>query len=205
MSVVAEVVPRYIVVRPAGARLELGRSRAGITATKGCELNAKYAIGLFLALCAVWFLWSGHTEPFMLGLGAVSCLLVVGLCWRMEIVDEEAVPLGLGIRPMAGYLPWLVKEIVVANWDVTRRILAKDMPIWPQMIEVRPKQRTEMGRVIYANSITLTPGTVSVDMQEDRIRVHALSAAEAEEDMSGEMDRRVCALEPRDSARARGA
>lgn len=155
----------------------------------------KYLVSLAVSLGAVWFCWSGHTEPFLLALGALSCVFVVWICSRMQLLDGESVPIDLNWVSMASYLPWLAKEIFVANVDVARRILAKDMPIRPRMVAVRPTQKTELGKVILANSITLTPGTVSVDMQPDRIRVHALSAAEAEFDESGEMDRRVSHLE----------
>ena len=162
---------------------------------QGKRLAVKHTLGLLVLLSVVWLLWSGHTEPFLLCLGALSVFLVLVICRRMRIMDDETVPLGLRFWPCAAYVPWLTKEIARANLDVARRILAKEMPIHPRMIRVRPSQRTDLGRVIYANSITLTPGTVSVDMQVDGIRVHALSAAEAEEDLSGEMDRRVTALE----------
>ena len=122
-------------------------------------------------------------------------MLVVWLSRRMNIVDEEGVPLQLGLRPFIYYAPWLLKEIVVANIDVTRRILHPRLPIRPTIVRVRASQKGDLGRVIYANSITLTPGTVSVDMEGDRITVHALSHEGAEEDMAGEMDRRVSKLE----------
>lgn len=122
-------------------------------------------------------------------------MLVVWLSRRMNIVDEEGVPLQLGLRPFIYYAPWLLKEIVVANIDVTRRILHPKLPIRPTIVQVRASQKGDLGRVIYANSITLTPGTVSVDMEGDRITVHALSFEGAEEDMAGEMDRRVSKLE----------
>ncbi len=155
----------------------------------------KYTLALFVALAVVWMLWSGHTEPFMLGLGVISCLAVVLLCARMGILDAETVPLGLGWRPFTQYLPWLIKEVAKANVDVSLRILHRKMPIQPTMTDVYPTQRTELGRVILANSITLTPGTVSVDMQDRCIRVHALTAAGAQEDAAGDMDRRVTRLE----------
>ena len=116
----------------------------------------------------------------------------------MGILDSETVPVWLGVRPFTHYAPWLIKEIVKANLDVTGRILHRRMPIQPTMTEVYPTQRTELGRVILANSITLTPGTVSVDMQDRCIRVHSLTAAGAEEDASGDMDRRVSRLEGRE-------
>jgi multicomponent Na+:H+ antiporter subunit E len=114
---------------------------------------------------------------------------------RMRIVDEEGAPAQLGFRPFTRYAPYLIREIVKSNLDVTKIILARKMPLSRTMIEVHPHQKSELGRVILANSITLTPGTVSVNMGDDAILVHALSFDGAEEDLSGDMDRRVCELE----------
>jgi multicomponent Na+:H+ antiporter subunit E len=112
----------------------------------------------------------------------------------MKIVDEEAVPIQLGIRPFF-YAFWLIKEIFKSNIEVTKIVLAPKLELQRNMIEVGANPKTELGRVILANSITLTPGTVSVGMEEDRILVHALSFEGAEEDLSGDMDRRICRLE----------
>ena len=150
---------------------------------------------LTVVLLGVWLLLSGHYNPLMIGFGIISCLLVVLLSYRMRIVDEEGAPVDLGLRPFIFYAPWLLKEIVVANFDVAGRILSPRLPIQPTLISVRASQKGELARVIYANSITLTPGTVSVGMERDTITVHALSHEEALEDGSGEMDRRVSALE----------
>ena len=113
----------------------------------------------------------------------------------MKIVDEEGAPVQLGIRPQITYAPWLVKEIVKSNIEVTKILLAPRLKLQRNLIEVGAHQKTALGRVILANSITLTPGTVSVSMENDRILVHALSFEGAEEDLTGEMDRRVCRLE----------
>lgn len=155
----------------------------------------RYVVGMSFALSAVWLAWSGHLEPFILGLGAISIATVVLICFRLEILDFETVPMWLGIRPWISYAPWLIREIVDANVEVSRRIIAPNLPITPAMIEVKVSQRTDLGRVIHANSITLTPGTVSVDLQGGVIRVHSISQADAEEDVGGEMDRRISDLE----------
>ena len=160
----------------------------------------KNFVAFTVVLVVVWLVWSGYSHwnnAFLLGLGVISCLFVVLLCRRMKILDDETVPLWLGVRPFTRYLPWLVKEVVESNVVVTRLILDPELPIHPMMVEVHAGQRTELGRVILANSITLTPGTVSVDVRDDVIRVHALSLADAEQDISGEMDRRVTELEGR--------
>lgn len=158
------------------------------------EINVKRSIFLATVLSATWLLWSGHfqNEPFVLFLGLVSVLSVVLLAQRMEIADDEGTPL-FGLRAIS-YSLWLGKEIVVANLEVARTILDPKLRIHPRMVRVKANQKTELGRVILANSITLTPGTVSVDMQGDRIWVHALSFEDAEEDLSGDMDRRICKL-----------
>ena len=131
----------------------------------------------------------------MVGLGVISCLFSVYLSHRMGIVDEESVPKHLGLRPFTRYAPWLVKEIVKANVDVARRIVDPALPIQPTMVMVQASQQTEIGRVILANSITLTPGTVSVDLEDESLSVHALTAEYAAEDAAGDMDRRVFELE----------
>lgn len=157
----------------------------------------KYTLTLGIAMLAVWYLWSGHNEPHLLVIGVLSVLLCLWISRRMGIVDEEGAPAELGIRPLT-YLPWLTKEIVVSNIEVTKTILSPQMDLKRNMIEVGAYQQSELGRVILANSITLTPGTVSVKMEDDRILVHALSFEGAEEDLSGEMGRRICRLEGSD-------
>jgi multicomponent Na+:H+ antiporter subunit E len=93
------------------------------------------------------------------------------------------------------YIPWLILEVVKSNIDVARRILDPRLPISPRVIEVQASQRRDIGRVIYANSITLTPGTVSIDTDGDRITVHALTEEAAAGLLTGEMDRRVTRFE----------
>ena len=95
------------------------------------------------------------------------------------------------------YLAWLGKEITKSNWDVAKLVIAPSLPITPTMIWVPASQRSDVGKVIYANSITLTPGTVSVELEHGQVLVHAIAREAAEAVQSGEMDRRVCAIEER--------
>ncbi len=156
----------------------------------------KYSLALGATLFAFWLLWSGHYDkPFIIVLGAISCLFCLWLSMRMGIVDEEGAPVQMGIRPFTKYGPYLVKEIIISNIAVTKIICSPAMPLQRNMIVVSANQKSELGRVILANSITLTPGTISVRLEHDKICVHALSFAGAEEDLSGEMGRRVCELE----------
>ena len=156
----------------------------------------KYSVILAMALIVVWLVWSGHFDkPFIIFLGALSCAFSIFLSRRMRIVDEEGAPVQLGIRPFLYYAPWLAKEIAKSNWEVTKIVLSPAMPMQRNMVTVTAHAESQLGRVILANSITLTPGTVSVSMEDDQILVHALSFEGAAEDISGEMDRRVQALE----------
>jgi len=155
----------------------------------------KHSLALLLILFGIWLLWSGQNDVLLISFGIGSCLIVTLLSRRMQIVDEEGAPLQLGLRPFTSYMPWLIKEIVIANVDVARLILHPRLPISPRMIRVRASQKGDLGRVIYANSITLTPGTVSVDIAGDEIAVHALTRKAAELEASSDMDRRVSSME----------
>ncbi len=147
-----------------------------------------------ILLFATWLLWSGHYTALLLGLGAASCALVAYLCRRMGIIDAEGHPVHL-LGGLLGYLPWLAWALIQANIDVARQILSPRLCISPRLFRVKASQKTHLGQVIYANSITLTPGTVAVNVEEGAIAVHALTRRAAEELMTGEMDRRVTRLE----------
>lgn len=152
------------------------------------------ALALTGLLAAIWLLASGHYSPLILSFGAASCLLIVALSVRMGIVDEEALPVRMIPRALV-YSPWLAKEVLLANLDVARRILSPRALISPRIVRVTPSQKTDLGRVLYANSITLTPGTVSIIVDASAITVHAITREAAEALGTGEMDRRVTRLE----------
>ena len=153
-----------------------------------------HATSLSAVLFGVWLLLSGHYTPLLLGLGGVSTVLVVAISLRMDVVDHEGHPLHLGLR-ILWYWPWLMVQVLRANVDVARRVLSPSLPISPRMFKVRATQRTDLGRVIYANSITLTPGTVSVELEDSVILVHALTAEAAEDLREGTMNRLVVGVE----------
>lgn len=159
-------------------------------------MQRKLVAGLGLSLLALWLLMSGHFSPLMLGLGLISSGFTVWLAWRMGIIDMEGVPLHLGGR-IIPYLGWLLKEVFIANLKVARIILSPKLPISPVMFLAPAGQKSDLGRAIFANSITLTPGTISVEIENGgrHILVHALSAGMSWGEASCEMDARVRALE----------
>lgn len=154
-----------------------------------------HAAGTVAILYVFWILLSGYFTPFLLIAGAASALAVVLFSRRMGIVDREGHPLHLSWPALISYWPWLLKEIVKSAWDVTRRILDPRLPISPAMVRFAPSQKTEVGLVIHANSITLTPGTISVEVSPGEFLVHALTAEGGASLAGSEMDRRVSALE----------
>jgi len=139
----------------------------------------KAGIVLLVVLVAYWLTLSGYFDhPILFVTGSLSILSVIWLCARMGILDEETVPYLHG--KTLGYIPWLFKEIVKANMAVVKAVLSPDMEISPTWVKVKTSHETDLGRTIFANSITLTPGTISVQLDEDEILVHALL-----EDMTG--------------------
>jgi multicomponent Na+:H+ antiporter subunit E len=145
-------------------------------------------------LFGFWLTLSGYLEPFLVSAGAASAAGVVWLAHRMSLIDRESHPIHLRSRVLT-YLPWLFKEIAKSAWDVTKIIVNPRLPITPAMVRVKASQRTPVGVVTYANSITLTPGTISVEVTDGSILVHALTKAGADSLATGYMDRRVLRYE----------
>lgn len=145
---------------------------------------------LFVTLFAFWVLMSGMLEPFLLGAGAACSLAVALLATRMEIADREGHPAHLTLAVFA-YWPWLLKEIWKSGLAVSRIILDPRLPVSPTLARFRPSQESAVGLVTHANSITLTPGTVTVEATHDGFVVHGLTREGAEATRDSEMDRRV--------------
>jgi len=145
---------------------------------------------MILLLAAMWLVFSGHYKPLFLGFGVFSVALVVWLSGRMAVIHPESHPFRYLGRLIA-YWGWLIPQIVRANLDVARRVLGPESAISPRVVEAPASQRNDMDRVVHANSITLTPGTVSMEVHPDRIEVHALTRESAAAVMDGVIDRRV--------------
>lgn len=154
----------------------------------------RHKVSLFLLLAAFWLLNSGHNTFQILSLGLLSIIFVVFIAHRMDVVDDESQPLHLTVR-MPAYHLWLAKEVILANIDVVKRIWRGNSSISPVLVTLKASQKTEIGKVIYASSITLTPGTVTVNLEGGRITVHALTREAVTELRSGYMDRLVSRLE----------
>lgn len=154
----------------------------------------KHTISLFLTLAAFWLLNSGHYNVLVLSLGFASIALILIISHKMDVVDNESQPIYLS-RKILGYYLWLIKEVIKANITVVKHIWLGEKSISPTLKTIKISQKTDMGKVIYANSITLTPGTVAIDLVDNKITVHALLSKDIESLEIGEMDRRVTLLE----------
>lgn len=141
-----------------------------------------------------WLVLSGQYTATLMIIGAVCSVLVVGLATRMAVVDREGHPIYLFGRAL-WYWPWLLWQIIKSGIDVSRIIISPSLPISPTLINVRAGQKSAVGIVTYANSITLTPGTVSVELEDDEITVHAITKAGADDLAQGGMDRTVSKFE----------
>ena len=147
-------------------------------------------VSLGTLLFAFWLALSGHYTPLLVGIGVVCSIVCVLAAKRMGAVDVEAHPTHLFV-PALSYFPWLVWEIVKSAWAVTKIIVHPKLPISPTMTVVNASQRTSVGIVTYANSITLTPGTITTHVKGNQLTVHTLVRDGAIDLEGGGMDARV--------------
>ncbi|MBX2839827.1 MAG: Na+/H+ antiporter subunit E [Gammaproteobacteria bacterium] len=149
-------------------------------------------------LVVLWLFLSGLYKLQLLLLGAISVALVVWLANRMKVMQHRGQPIYFRFLHILGYWGWLIKQIFLSNVEVTRLVLSRDLPIKPTLRRVSATPNTEMGRVVYANSITLTPGTTAINFTpDDDILVHALHEDSLHELESGEMADHIKAVEPK--------
>ena len=161
-------------------------------------MNKPYARILILAvlLIAAWVLWSGYLKPLLLGLGALSCLLTVWIVRRMGYFDDENFAFHYDWR-LLGFWAWLGREVVVSSIEVARVVLRRRLVVEPKVVNIDGSGLGPVDLALLGNSITLTPGTLTLDVHEDRLLVHALTAEGAAALERGEMQRRVAALRKR--------
>ncbi len=148
-------------------------------------------ISLFVALLAFYLLLSWHVDVrstgdlYLMASGVLACAFTAWLASRSGLVDTEGHPIRLAPR-LALYLPWLLWQIVLSNWDVIKRVWNPKLPISPRVIAVPCRLKSDLATSIYANSITLTPGTVTIeaDPKKGELLIHCLTEA-AGQDLAG--------------------
>ncbi len=145
-------------------------------------------------LSSLWLLLSGYSAPLLLTLGMLSSLFVAWLAYRLGLFDVRFSALRFNLN-LPRFLPWFLLEVIKSNLDVSWRILHPKLPIDPNTSTVPVAKHGDVAKVVYANCITLTPGTYSLSIDTETITVHALTRALTDGLQQGEMSRRIAALE----------
>jgi multicomponent Na+:H+ antiporter subunit E len=153
----------------------------------------RYMISLGLLLAVLWLSISGVYKPQIIALGVASIVLVVWLARRMDVVGVEHNPVLYSWR-LPLYWAWLIGEIVKANLTVIGLVI-RPARIKPSIVTVPVPHRTAVAKVTYANSCTLTPGTVTLVLERDELTAHVLDAGSADELKAGHMAARISWLE----------
>jgi len=144
-----------------------------------------------MTLALFWLLLSGHYTALIIAFGVASCVLVIVIATRMDAVDASPVRIVLKPVNFVKYWAWLAKEIFFSNIKVAKIVLGRELKISPSVFWIKADNLSELVRVTYANSITLTPGTVSIDVGDDWIEVHALTDETRDDLLAGKMTERV--------------
>jgi multicomponent Na+:H+ antiporter subunit E len=149
-----------------------------------------YRLSWILALAVFWLLLSGYFKGLLLSFGVISVALVVVALTRMDKVDARPQSLRLNHRLLL-YFAWLILEVIRSSLEVAKLVWLSPKNIQPALGVIKTQAKPNTGSVLYANSITLTPGTLSVDLSENEVTVHALQASSLEELREGNMERHV--------------
>ncbi len=155
--------------------------------------NRSTPLVLTLLLAAAWLLWSGMFKPLLVGLGVFSCVLTVFIIRRMGYFDRQVYAFRYDLR-LVGFWLWLLGEIARSSLEVARVVLSRKLRLSTEVIELDVSSLDRVDQVLLGNSITLTPGTLTLEAHNDKLVVHALTAEGARSLREGEMKRRVAAL-----------
>ncbi len=147
-------------------------------------------LAVFLILFAFWLVFSGHYDTLHLSLGLVCTSLVAVFSYDLLLPDVTFPTKLLSTWRFLQYIPWLFYRIVLANLHVVYLIF-RPSEIRPKLIRFKTSLTGDLSRVTLGNSITLTPGTLTLDIDADEFYVHVLSDKAAEDVVTGEMERRV--------------
>lgn len=151
------------------------------------------AVVLAVLLMVAWLLWSGLFKPLLLALGVFSSVLVAYLAHRLRLYDTQGLDMRYLLR-LVPYWGWLFKEILRSSLEVTRVVLSPKSSISPTVAEFDSRCTRPLDQAVVGNSITLTPGTLTLQVTDGHFVVHALTRDGARDIMGGEIDRRVHAL-----------
>lgn len=169
--------------------------------TKGMGSELGQFVLLTILLFGFWLIMSGIWQIKFLLVGFAASLIIAWITRPLLRVPSETVPnksymvFNLPYLKLLAYVPWLLWEIIKANIDVVKLVLDPKMPIQPMIVTFKKPMSNPVAHVFLANSITLTPGTVTVDLKDGVYHVHAITEKAARSlvpvDGEGEMPRRI--------------
>ncbi len=138
-----------------------------------------------------------YDKPLVIGFGAASSIIAVLISRRMDAIDNQHIEFHVNVAKFFGYLAWLTIEIAKSNWAVTKLVMTPKIRLRQHIFEVPYTQKSPLAQTVFANSITLTPGTITVEVEPDHFIVHALNYSDDDMGALAEMDRRVTGFESR--------
>ena len=165
--------------------------------TSSFWLRNRGQILLGLLLAAVWLLISGKFEAAYLFWGAVSVALVLGFSYRLRripVLEATGTSAQISVPRLLLYLVWLLWQMIKSGVYVASLVLRPRLQIEPVIVRFTSRQPNVIARVILGNSITLTPGTLTLAVSGDRFVVHALTRDTGDDPFNGEMGVKVCRL-----------
>ena len=171
--------------------LEEKKGQLLFTGTQRKKTRFQNFVGTSVILFVFWMLLSGKFDAFHLTLGAICCALVAYLFHDLLFANVRVGDMRVVTARFIAYIPWLLQQILLANIHVASLVLRRRMPIDPQVVKFKTKLETDISSVVLANSITLTPGTITMDIKDGVFYVHAVSHKVADELNAGEMEDRV--------------
>ncbi len=155
-----------------------------------------------ILLMAIWLILSGHYDFLHIFYGVVSVAAVVWLNLRLDPLPlANCEPCGttrINVPRLVIYLVWLLWQIIKSGFYVAYLVLHPKMPIQPALVRFDCILPNVLAKVILGNSITLTPGTLTTDIREDRFIVHSLTRSTGDDVLSGDMNGRVARLYTKD-------
>jgi multicomponent Na+:H+ antiporter subunit E len=170
---------------------EQKRSQLLFTGTQRKKTRFQNFVGSAVILFVFWMLLSGQFDAFHLTLGAVCCTIVAYLFHDLLFTNVRVGDMRVVAARFIAYIPWLIQQIVLANIHVAYVVLSPRMPIDPQIVTFKTKLETDISCVTLANSITLTPGTITMDIRDGVFYVHALDQKVADDLNAGDMEDKV--------------
>lgn len=157
-----------------------------------------YRLSIFLLLCGIWIVFSGQFDAFHLTLGVLSSAFITAISSSFLFVDRSK---GFGVRfqeviRLPGYLLWMLYQIFLSNIHILKLALTPgDLPqVEPSLVRIKTNLKTDFGKWMLANSITLTPGTITISIEGDELLIHSISKISTSAVLDNTMERKIARI-----------